>query len=322
MTEMQKGGLALILACILWGLSPIFYKQLAHVPPSEVLVHRTIWSFVSFGAVLLFQGRLRQVRAALGDRRQLGMACLSSLTISLNWFIFIFAIGTGRALEASIGYYIFPLVAVVIGLAVLGETLSRLQWAAVGLAMLAVLALTAGLGVAPWISLLLALSFATYGLLKRRINAGPVVSVTVETLLLTPPALAFLLICGQGAFFRGGWEALLLVLSGPVTAVPLILFSFAAKRLPMATVGLIQYLNPTLQFLVAWLVFAEPVTRWHAIALPMIWLALALYSWSLLNPSARGRARTGASAHRPRPCRSSAGSHRQSPARRHDPAEL
>ncbi|MGI3184569.1 EamA family transporter RarD [Nioella aestuarii] len=292
MTEMQKGSLALIMACIIWGLAPIFYKALAHVAPSEVLVHRTIWSFVTFGVVLALQGRLREIARATRHRGQLGIACFSSLTISLNWFIFIFAIGAGRALEASIGYYIYPLVAVVIGLVVLRESLGRAQWAAVGLAALAVLVLTVGLGVAPWISLVLAVSFATYGLLKRWIDAGPVVSVTVETLLLTPFALIFLVIWGQGAFFWGWWEALLLVLSGPVTAVPLILFSYAAKRVPMSTMGLIQYLNPTLQFLVAWLVFVEPVSRWHAIALPMIWLALALYSWTVLSSSARGKART------------------------------
>ena len=292
MTEMQKGILALILACIIWGLAPIFYKELSHVAPSEVLVHRTIWSFVSFGLVLALQGRFREIWRAFSDARQLGIACFSSLTISLNWFIFIFAIGAGRALEASIGYYIYPLVAVVIGLVVLRESLSRIQWAAVGLAALAVLVLTAGLGVAPWISLVLAVSFATYGLLKRWIDAGPVVSVTVETLLLTPFALAFLTIWGQGAFYWGWWEATLLILCGPVTAVPLILFSYAAKRVPMSSMGLIQYLNPTLQFLVAWLVLLEPASHWHAIALPMIWLALALYSWSVLSPSARGKART------------------------------
>lgn len=292
MTETGKGVVALVLACIIWGLAPIFYKQLAHVDPAEVLVHRTIWSFVSFGSVLMLQGRFRQLGATLHNRRQLGIACFSSLTISLNWFIFIFAIGAGRALEASIGYYIYPLVAVVIGLFVLREDLSRAQWGAVGLAALAVLVLTVGLGVAPWISLVLAVSFATYGLLKRWIDAGPVVSVTVETLLLTPFALAFLVIWGQGAFFWGWWEALLLILCGPVTAVPLILFSYAAKRVPMSSMGLIQYLNPTLQFLVAWLVLVEPVSHWHAIALPMIWLALALYSWSVLMPSARGKVRT------------------------------
>lgn len=292
MSEMRKGVLALILACLIWGLATLFYKQLAHVAPAEVLAHRTIWSFVTFGAVLLLQGRLTLIAASLRAPRQLAISACSALMISVNWFIFIFSISVGRALEASIGYYIYPLVAVLIGWVVLRERLAPVQWAAVALAGLAVLLLTAGLGVAPWISLVLAVSFASYGLLKRWIHAGPVVSVTVETLLLTPFALLFLLIWGQGAFFWGGREAVMLVLSGPLTAVPLILFSYAAKRVPMSSMGLIQYLNPTLQFLVAWLIFVEPVSRWHALALPMIWLALAFYSWSLLNPSARGRART------------------------------
>lgn len=292
MSERDKGSLALVLACVIWGFSTLFYKQLSHVAPAEVLAHRTIWSFVTFGSILLFQGRLRQVWASVRVPRQLGISGLSALTISLNWFIFIFSIGVGRALEASIGYYIYPLVAVVIGFVVLRENLTPVQWGAVALAGLAVLVLTLGLGVAPWISLVLAVSFAAYGLLKRWIDAGPVVSVTVETLLLTPVALAYLLIWGQGAFFWGPTEALLLAVSGVITAAPLVLFSYAAKRVAMSTTGLILYLNPTLQFLVAWQIFAEPVSPWHAIALPMIWLALALYSWSLLRPSARGKAPT------------------------------
>ncbi len=292
MTEFQKGSLALVLACVIWGLSTLFYKQLSHVAPAEVLAHRTIWSFVTFGSILLLQGRLRLVWASVRVVRQLGISCFSALTISLNWFIFIFSIGVGRALEASIGYYIYPLVAVVIGFVVLREKLTPVQWGAVALAGLAVLVLTVGLGVAPWISLVLAVSFAAYGLLKRWIDAGPVVSVTVETLLLTPFALLFLLIWGQGAFFWGWFEALLLAVSGLITAAPLVLFSYAAKRVPMSTTGLILYLNPTLQFLVAWLIFAEPVSQWHAIALPMIWLALALYSWSVLRPSARDTGQT------------------------------
>jgi len=292
MTEMRKGVLALVLACLIWGLAPLFYKQLTNIAPAEVLAHRTIWSFVTFGAVLVLQGRLSQIGAILSVPRQLVIACFSSLTISVNWFIFIFSISVGRALEASIGYYIYPLVAVLIGFVVLRERLTPAQWMAVALATMGVLVLTAGLGVAPWISLVLAVSFASYGLLKRWTRAGPVVSVTVETLLLTPFALLFLLIWGQGAVFWGGREAVLLVLSGPLTAVPLILFSYAAKRVPMASMGLIQYLNPTLQFLVASLIFLEPVSRWHAAALPLIWLALALYSWSVLKPSARGRAQT------------------------------
>ena len=292
MTEARKGVVALVAACVIWGLSPLFYKQLAHVPPLEVLAHRTLWSFVAFGTVLLLQGRLVQIAGAFSDRRQVWIALFSALTISTNWFLFIYSVGAGRALEASIGYYIYPLVAVVAGFLVLREAIAPLQWAAVGLVALAVLVLTVGLGVAPWISLALAASFASYGVLKRWIASGPVVSVTVETLLLAPLAVAVLVFWGQGAFAANWRDAGLLALSGPITALPLILFSYATKRAAMATVGLTLYLNPTLQFLVAWLVFREAVTGWHAIALPMIWAALALYSAVALRRHERGSAPT------------------------------
>lgn len=257
-----------------------------------MLAHRTLWSFAAFGTVLLLQGRLVQIATAFSNRRQIWIALFSALTISTNWFLFIYSVGAGRALEASIGYYIYPLVAVVAGFLVLREAIAPLQWAAVGLVALAVLVLTVGLGVAPWISLALAASFASYGVLKRWIASGPVVSVTVETLLLAPLAVAVLFFWGQGAFAANWRDAGLLALSGPITALPLILFSYATKRAAMATVGLTLYLNPTLQFLVAWLVFREAVTGWHAIALPMIWAALALYSAVALRRHERGSAPT------------------------------
>lgn len=292
MTETGKGVAALVLACIIWGLAPIFYKELSHVDPAEVLGHRTLWSFVTFGGVLVLQGRLSAMVAALSVPRQLGLTCLAAVFITINWFVFIWAIAVGRALEGSIGYYIFPLVAVVAGWLVLGERLARVQWLAVGLAAAAVLVLTLGLGVAPWVSIVLAVSFTCYGLIKRWIDAGPVVSVTVETLLLAPFMLVFLAMRGESAFGGTSFDTIMLVLSGPVTAVPLILFSYAAKRVAMTTMGLIQYLNPTLQFLVAWQLFGEPVTGWHGLALPMIWLALAIYSVSAIRRARRGAAPT------------------------------
>ena len=291
MSETGKGIATLIAACIIWGLAPIFYKLLAHVPPAEIMAHRTLWSFVTFGGVLLLQGRPGQIVRALRVPRQLGLAGLAAVFITINWFVFIWAISVDRAVEASIGYYIYPLVAVVAGFVLLGERMARAQWAAVALATLAVLVLTAGLGVAPWVSLVLAVSFTAYGLIKRFIDAGPVVSVTVETLLLFPFVLSFLLLQDEGAFGGDLYTTVLLVLCGPLTAVPLILFSHAAKRVAMTTMGLVQYLNPTLQFLVAWQLFREPVTGWHAVALPLIWVALAVYSASALRSGARGAAR-------------------------------
>ncbi|SLN22582.1 EamA-like transporter family protein [Pseudoruegeria aquimaris] len=306
MTEARKGVLAMVAACSIWGLSALYYRLLNHVPPLEVLSHRTLWSLVFFGLVLLVQGRLREVGALLGGGRQLAYVALASLMISANWFLFILSIQIGRAVESSLGYYIFPLVAVLMGAGIFGERLSRAQWGAVALAALAVLGLTLGLGVAPWISLALAVTFALYGVIKKSLRAGPVVSVTAEVILLAPLALVWLWgvhvlgwegLTGRNvAAFGQSWrESLLLACAGPITAGPLILFSYASRRIPLSTLGLVQYLNPTLQFLVAVLVLGEPFTRWHALAFPMIWAALALYSLDALRQDrALRRAETSA----------------------------
>ncbi len=285
MTESGKGVLAMVGACSIWGLSALFYRLLADVPPLEVLAHRTVWSLVVFGIVLALQTRLAETRIALSGSRKFALVFAAAAMISCNWFFFIFSVQVGRVVESSLGYYIFPLVAVALGGIVLRERLSKPQLAAVGLAALAVVILTAGLGVAPWISLILAVTFGIYGLLKRWVDAGPVVSVTAEVLVLTPIAVAYLIWLGAdaGVFGHDLWLSILLVLAGPMTAVPLIMFSYAAKRASLSTLGLVQYLNPSLQFFVAVVLFGEAITLWHAIAFPIIWVALALYSWATLR---------------------------------------
>lgn len=285
MTESGKGVLAMVGACSIWGLSALFYRLLADVPPLEVLAHRTVWSLVVFGIVLALQTRLAETRIALSGTRKFALVFAAAAMISCNWFFFIFSVQVGRVVESSLGYYIFPLVAVALGGIVLRERLSKPQLAAVGLAALAVVILTAGLGVAPWISLILAVTFGIYGLLKRWVDAGPVVSVTAEVLVLTPIAVAYLIWLGAdaGVFGHDLWLSILLVLAGPMTAIPLIMFSYAAKRASLSTLGLVQYLNPSLQFFVAVVLFGEAITLWHAIAFPIIWVALALYSWATLR---------------------------------------
>ncbi|MFT4714861.1 MAG: chloramphenicol-sensitive protein RarD [Paracoccaceae bacterium] len=291
MGEAGKGVLAMVVACTVWGLSPIYYKQLAEVPPLEVLSHRTLWSFLIFSALLSYQKRLGDLFAVLVTMRGFLLIAAAGSLISLNWFVFIYSIQIDQAIAASFGYYVFPLVAVSIGYLGFGERLTNVQIVAVSLAVLAVLVLGFGLGVTPWISLVLAFSFGTYGLIKKSLTIGPVVSVTGEVALLLPLALIWLTgahtagwtgIEGRsGGFFGNDWfTTLLLVLAGLFTAGPLILFSFATKRLSMASVGFIQYLNPTLQFLVAVALFQEVFTLWHAIAFGFIWLALAIYSFS------------------------------------------
>lgn len=285
MRDAAKGVVAMVACCTIWGLSPLYYKLLSHLPPLDILAHRTIWSLAFFAVVLTVQRRLGAVPRALGSVRAVSVVAVAALMIAANWGLFIWAIQVGRTTEASLGYYIYPLVAVLIGRLAFAEYLTGAQWAAVTLAGLAVLLLTVGLGAAPWVSLTLASTFGLYGLIKKRLDVGPVVSVTCEVLLLSP--IAFVLIAGSA--MPGPRDLALLMLSGPLTATPLILFSFAARRITMTTVGLVQYLNPTLQFFCAVVVFAEPFGRWHAIAFPLIWAALALYSAASLRREAASR---------------------------------
>lgn len=289
MSEPVKGVTALIAACVIWGLSPLFYKAIAHIGPLEVQSHRVIWSLALFGLLLLFQGRIGEIVALLGRRRTLLLAIGAAVTISTNWFLFIVSIQVGRTVEASLGYYIFPLVAVLFGVLAFGERLNLTKWGAVGLAFVAVLVLTIGLGSVPWISLILAFTFGLYGLFKKWTEAGPVVSVTVEVLLVAP--LAVIWLWGVHAWGWGGMfgrpggifgtnfrDSAMLMTSGLMTAGPLVLFSYASRRITLATLGLVQYLNPTLQFICAVAVFGEVFTKTHATAFGLIWVALAIYS--------------------------------------------
>ncbi len=283
-------GVVLALSAFtIWGLSPIFYKALSHVPPLEVLSHRTVWSVVFVGGYALLTGRADRIRDALTTSRTLAVLVLAAVLIAVNWFTFIFAVQVGRATESSLGYYIFPLLTVALGVLVLKERLSRAQAGAVALAALAVALLTVGLGAAPWIALILASTMSVYGLLKKTIAAGPITTVTVEALLLSPLALIWLygahvegwtaLVDRPGGWFGASWaDSALLIASGPLTGGPLLLFAAAAQRLRYATLGLLQYLNPTLQFFCAVIVFGEAFTLWHGIAFGMIWTAIAIYS--------------------------------------------
>ena len=276
MPESTRGVLAMLACCTLWGLSPIYYALLKDVPPAEVLAYRALWSLGFFGALLLVQGRLPMLGRALAGRSA-GWIALAALLISLNWGGFIWAIQAGQGMEAALGYYILPLVAVLLGRAVFGDALTRAHWAAVGLAGLGVAVLTLGLGVPPWLALMLATTFGLYGVIKKRLPLGPVVSVTAEVALLAPLALLWLGLAGTQGDAGLGRHALL-AFSGPLTALPLILFSYAAQRVRLSTLGILQYLNPTLQFLVAVVIFTEPFTPAHQFAFPLIWAALAVYS--------------------------------------------
>lgn len=282
MNRTAQGILAILAACVIWGLSPLYYNLLTMVPPLELLAQRTLWSFLFFALVLGLQGRFSALIHALGNREHVITLFAAACAIAVNWYFFIYSVQINRVSEASLGYFIFPLVAVVFGLIVFKEKLSALQWVAVALAVFAVLILTYGLGVAPWLALVLSLSFGTYSVLKKRLDLSPVISVTLEVMLLLPLTVPYLLIQNwpiQDS--TDSWQIWFLLMgSGPLTATPLILFSYATRRISMSTVGIMQYINPSIQFLVALLIFAEPMTDWHFGAFSIIWVAVVIYSWS------------------------------------------
>lgn len=300
MSDTVKGIIAMICACTVWGLSGIYYKALSHIPPEQVLSHRALWSFVFFALVLLFQRRLGALVTAFSTGRSAALLLCATVMISFNWFVFIFSVQSGFATEASLGYYVFPLLSVLLGRLLFAERLTRAQLVAVALASGAVALLTFGLGAAPWIPLALAISFALYGVAKKQLPLGPVVSVTAEVLLILPVALTVIWLTGGAGFMGSTGDAMMLAFSGILTGLPLILFSYAARRVQLGTVGVLQYLNPTLQFLVAVLVFSEPFTHWHAAAFVLIWSAVLVFSVSALRQQRASRraamAATGVSA--------------------------
>ena len=290
-TEVQKGVLAMVVACLVWGLSPLYYKMLVSVPPIELLSHRTLWSMVLFALILFMQGRLRGALGVLGNKNIMATLFIAALMIAFNWFIFIYSIQINRATETSLGYFIFPLVSVIFGVVLFRENLSRAQISAVLLAAFAVLILTYGLGQIPWIELSVSISFGIYGVIKKSLRIPAIVTVTLEVLLLSPIALMILYFYhasgSGGQFGQSASISLLLILSGPMTATPLILFSYATRRVALATVGILQYINPSLQFLCATVLFLEPLSIWHAVAFPLIWFALALYTWASFQTARR-----------------------------------
>lgn len=275
-------GFAYALAAYLaWGLFPIYWKQLTGVPPLELIAHRVLWSFIFMLGMLTAFRRWPEVRRALSQRKTLAALLLSTALISSNWFLFIWAVNTGHVLEASLGYYINPLLNVVLARVVLGERLRPLQLVAVGLAAVGVLYLTVGLGGLPWVSLVLALTFGVYGLVRKVAPVEPLTGLAVETGFAAPVAVLYL---GLVPLAQGRWlpgtprESLLLLCSGVATALPLLWFALGAKRLRYSTLGIIQYLAPTCQLALAVLVYGEPFTSRHAVTFLLIWMAVLLYA--------------------------------------------
>jgi chloramphenicol-sensitive protein RarD len=263
----------------LWGAVPIFWPLVKQAGALEILAHRIIWSLV-ICILLLLTVVPRGWWARIGTRRQLPMLAAAACVVSVNWGTYIWAVNHGHVVETSLGYYINPILSILVGVIFLQERMYALQWVCVGLAALAVVILTFDYGRLPWIALVLATTFATYGLLKKRLNAGAVDTLTVESAILTPVALGYLIylqLNGRLTFGHLGWgHSLLLMAAGIVTVVPLLCFAAAATRLPLSTLGLLQYIAPTLQFLLGVLYFGEHMSPARWIGFALVWLALVI----------------------------------------------
>ena len=289
-------------AYLLWGVLPLYFKLLAMVPPVEIVAHRILWSLIFLAGLVTVWRRWAAIRAALGAGRIVLTLMLTAALIAANWLIYIWAVVHGHVLETSLGYYLNPLINVLLGVALLKERLSRAQAGAVLLAAAGVALLAWGAASGLWISLSLAFSFALYGFIRKIAPVDALEGLSIETAVLAPLSLAWLLWAHQGSTGLtdfGGTITTLLILGGAVTAIPLLLFNAAAKRLAYSTLGFLQYIAPSLQFLLAVLAFGEPFTLTHALCFGAIWTALAIFAAEGLR---LGRARARAAAELLEPC--------------------
>ncbi|MFD5105475.1 EamA family transporter RarD [Streptomyces cinereoruber] len=292
--EGRAGLLYGIGAYAMWGLVPLFWPLLKPAGAIEILAHRMVWSLAFVGLALLVLRRWGWMRELARSPRKLGLITLAAAVITVNWGLYIWSVNAGHVVEASLGYFINPLVTIALGVLVLQERLRPAQWAAVGIGFAAVLVLAIGYGQPPWISLVLAFSFALYGLVKKKVNIGGLESLAAETAVQFLPALAYLVwLGGQGTLAFGSHgvgHTALLAATGLVTAIPLVCFGAAAIRVPLSTLGLLQYLAPTFQFLLGIFYFHEamPPERWAGFSL--VWLALTILTWDALRTNRRSRA--------------------------------
>ncbi|MEP1767011.1 MAG: EamA family transporter RarD [Sulfitobacter sp.] len=274
-------------AFVMWGFLPLYMKLLAHVPTAEVIAHRVIWSVPVASIVLIWLGRTASMREAFRNPRMLAMGCVTASLISLNWGIYVYAVAEGHALDAAIGYYINPLFSVFLASVLLGERLQLAQWIAVAIAGVAVIILILDVDQTPWLAFGMMLSFGFYALAKKSLPIGPNQGFLLEVLVMLPVALAYVIYqaVNGGAHFMAGdaSDTWLLLGCGLVTAVPLLLYANGAKLLRLSTTGIMQYIAPTLILLNAVFIFGEPFGRARAIALPLIWLGLVIYTVSMVR---------------------------------------
>lgn len=295
---MRNGILSAGLAFLCWGLFPLYFRALKEVPPVQIMGHRVLWSLLFLVIVLSVRGQWRWLLQLKSQPKVVGLFCLSALLLSGNWLLYIWAVNSGHVIEASLGYFINPLVNVMLGFLVLKERLRLMQWAAIGLAACGVLWLTWQAGRMPWIALALAASFGGYGLLRKTASLGALEGLSFETMLLFPFALAFvvwLTVSGDNTFLNTASDSTrwLLVASGPITAIPLLLFASGARKIPLSVLGLLQYIGPTIQLSLGIFLFHEAFTLERMIGFIVIWSALALYAAEGLlqrKPAAQERA--------------------------------
>lgn len=286
--DSPRGFAFALTAYVLWGFLPFYMKAVAHIPAVEVIAHRIVWSVPIAGIVLLVLGRTAELKLALRSPRVLAMACVTAALITFNWGLYVWSIAAGRALDTALGYFINPLFSIFMGAVLLKEKLSPAQIGAIVLAAIAVAILTYDAGTLPWVSLGLTFSWGFYAYFRKTLPVGPNQGFFLEVLLLSVPALAYIIYIeavGEGHFLIGAslYDTVILACAGFVTAVPLMIYANGAKLLRLSTIGIMQYIAPTMIFLIAVFIFKEPFGTAKMIAFPLIWLALVLYTVSMVK---------------------------------------
>lgn len=297
MSENSKGIIFALGAYLIWGFLPIYWKQVEHISSYELIAHRVLWAFIFMIVFILVTNRMhlfyKDLKFIFRDKKKVIALFAASTVITTNWLLYIVAVNNGHILNASLGYYINPLISILIGFVILGERFSKSQWTAIIIVFLGVTYLAVGLGSAPWISLTLALSFSIYGLIKKVINMDAVFALAVETFVLAPFALIYILFLegSGGGNFGINADSLVMMGTGVITAVPLLLFSLGAQRIRLSLIGILQYFAPTIMLLLGVFMYGEAFTDIHTVAYILIWSGLAIYTFSRIQEMRRQSAK-------------------------------
>ena len=292
-SETRKGVVAALSAYLLWGFLPILFRLMEAAGSMLIVAERTLWSLVLLAVILAFAGGFAEVRAVLSDGRRMRVIALSAILLVGNWLLYVWAVETGQVLEASFGYFINPLVNVAIGMILLGERQNRMQTIAIGIALVAILIQAAGIGRIAFVALGLALSFGFYGFIRKTAQAGPATGLFAETVVVAPFAMAFVAfdLATRGIGVHADpVQMTLLVLTGPATAIPLLLFAYGVRRLRLTTIGMFQYLAPSIQFLLAITLFGEELNPLRLLSFALIWVSLMVFSWDSFQQRRRATA--------------------------------